>query len=134
MWRSDAVELVAVEVDGRQWALPLAAVERVVATVAIAPLPASPVGVRGAINVGGEAVPVLELELRAGGEPRPVGLDGRIVLARTSTRRVALPVDSVLGVFRVEAGASSAPPRGLPAAPARGAAPPRRVLGPYPPP
>ena len=62
----DDVELVAVDVGGQSWALPLAAVERVVGMVAVSPLPESPAGVRGAINVGGEIVPVLDLDLRIG--------------------------------------------------------------------
>jgi purine-binding chemotaxis protein CheW len=99
----DDVELVAVEVGGQSWALPLAAVERVVGMVAVSPLPESPAGVRGAINVGGEIVPVLDLDLRLGRPTSDRGPGARLVLARTSTRRVALPVDDVLGVIAVDA-------------------------------
>jgi chemotaxis signal transduction protein len=99
----DDVELVAVEVGGQSWALPLAAVERVVGMVAVTPLPQSPAGVRGAINVGGEIVPVLDLELRIGRPTTDRGPSARLVLAHTSTRRVALPVDDVLGVIAVDA-------------------------------
>jgi purine-binding chemotaxis protein CheW len=100
----DDVELVAVNVGGQSWALPLAAVERVVGMVAVSPLPESPAGVRGAINVGGEIVPVLDLDLRIGRPTTDRGPSARLVLARTTTRRVALPVDEVLGVIAVERG------------------------------
>jgi purine-binding chemotaxis protein CheW len=97
------VELVAVDVGGQTWALPLACVERVVGMVAIAPLPGSPAGVRGAVNVAGEIVPVLDLDVRIGRPQHDRGAAAQLVLARTSTRRVALPVDDVLGVLEVDA-------------------------------
>jgi purine-binding chemotaxis protein CheW len=99
----DDVELVAVEVGGQSWALPLAAVERVVGMVAVSPLPESPAGIRGAINVGGEIVPVLDLDLRLGRPTTDRGPSARLVLARTRSRRVALGVDDVLGVIVVDA-------------------------------
>jgi purine-binding chemotaxis protein CheW len=111
----DDVELVAVVVGGQSWALPLAAVERVVGMVAVSPLPESPVGVRGAINVGGEIVPVLDLDLRIGRPTSDRGLSARLVLARTNTRRVALPVDEVLGVIAVERGRIGPPVEQSPA-------------------
>ncbi|WP_037495799.1 chemotaxis protein CheW [Solirubrobacter soli] len=98
-----SLELVAVDVGGQRWALPLASVERVVGMVAIAPLPASPAGVRGAVNVAGEIVPVLDLDVRIGRPGRDRGAAAQLVLARTSTRRVALPVDEVHGVIEVDA-------------------------------
>jgi purine-binding chemotaxis protein CheW len=96
------IDLVALDVGGQRWALPLDCVERVVGMVAVSPLPASPAGVRGAINVAGEIVPVLDLDVRIGRPERDRGADARLVLARTSTRRVALPVDAVLGVITAD--------------------------------
>jgi purine-binding chemotaxis protein CheW len=109
------VELVAVDVGGQRWALPLEAVERVVGMVAVAPLPESPAGVRGAINVAGEIVPVLDLDVRIGRPERDRGVNARLVLARTRTRRVALPVDDVLGVISVAAAAVAPPVEHVPA-------------------
>jgi purine-binding chemotaxis protein CheW len=122
------VDLVAVEVGGQRWALPLGAVERVVAMVAVAPLPESPAGVRGAINVAGEIVPVLDLEMRIGRPRRDHEASARLVLARTSTRRVALPVDAVTGVIEV---ADIAPAERIPAPIAGTAALPDGVLAIY---
>jgi purine-binding chemotaxis protein CheW len=117
----DDVELVAVEIGGQSWALPLAAVERVVGMVAVSPLPESPAGIRGAINVGGEIVPVLDLDLRIGRPTTDRGPGARLVLARTRSRRVALPVDDVLGVIAVDA-ALIGPPVERTAAPMAGVA------------
>ena len=125
------VELVAVDVGGQRWALPLTAVERVVGMVAIAALPESPAGVRGAINVAGEIVPVLDLDVRIGRPERDRGAAARLVLARTSTRRVALPVDDVLGVIEVDAAAVGPPIEHVPAPMAGTAALPDGVLAIY---
>ncbi len=112
---SEHVALVSVDVGGQRWALPLAAVERVIGMVAISPLPDSPAGVRGAINVHGEIVPVLDLDVRIGRPSRERGTRGRLVLAQARGRRVALPVDDVLGVVEVDEAAIGPPPDDVPA-------------------
>ena len=93
------VELVAVEVGGQRWALPLAAVERAILDGRDLAAAGAPTGVRGAINVHGEPVPVLDLDVRIGRAARERGTRAKLVIARTATRRVALPVDEVLGVI-----------------------------------
>jgi purine-binding chemotaxis protein CheW len=93
-----SAEVVLFAAGGRRWALPLAAVDRVVAMVAVSPLPGAPAGVRGAIDVHGDVVPVLDLGVRLGEPAHPLGASGQLVLARTARRRVALPVDESLGV------------------------------------
>jgi purine-binding chemotaxis protein CheW len=112
---SGTLELVEVDVDGQRWALPLEAVERVVGMVAVSPLPGSPAGVSGVINVHGEIVAVLDLDVRIGRPSRDRGTRGRLLLARTSTRRVALAVDDVLGVVEVDRAAIGPPPEAVPA-------------------
>jgi purine-binding chemotaxis protein CheW len=97
--------VVAFVVDGRRWALALDAVERVVAMVAVDALPSSPDGVVGVVNVHGDAVPVLDLGARYGLPPHPCGPDAQLLLARTSRRRVAVPIDEALGVL--EAGTTA---------------------------
>lgn len=124
-------EFVVLDVAGQRWALPLEAVERVLAMVAIAELPGSPAGVIGAVNVHGEPVPVLDLDVRSGRPPRERGPRGRLVLARTATRRVALPVDDVLGVVTVARDALGAAPESVPAPVAGLAALPDGVLAVY---
>jgi purine-binding chemotaxis protein CheW len=101
--RDGPLEFVPIVVGDQRWALPLRAVERVVAMVAIAALPESPAAVRGAINVHGEAVAVLDLELRLGRpRDRGHGADGLLVLLRTRRRRIAIPVDDVSEVITID--------------------------------
>jgi purine-binding chemotaxis protein CheW len=106
-------KLVIFAAAGRRWALPLDAVERVVAMVAVAPLPGAPPGVRGAVDVHGDVVPVLDLNLRLGEPPHPLGPEAQLVLAHTARRRVALPVDESLGVASPALHGASAPLAGV---------------------
>jgi purine-binding chemotaxis protein CheW len=122
------VELVAVEVGGQRWALPLHAVERAIPMVEISPLPGAPTGVRGAINLHGEPVPVLDLDVRLGRAARERGTSAKLLIARTATRRVALPVDEVLGVLAVPRSAIGPAPDAVPAPVAGIAALPDGVL------
>jgi purine-binding chemotaxis protein CheW len=97
------LELVSFAVDGRRLGLELEAVERVVAMVAIDPLPGAPEAVLGAIDVAGTVVPVYDVRRRLGLPVREYGPDASLVLARTARRMVALPADAVDGVRSVDA-------------------------------
>ena len=95
-------DLVAFVVGDRRCALDLAAVERVEPMVAISPLAGAPPGVLGAIDVRGTAIAVLDLRGRLGLPAASPDPDGALLLAHTSRRAVALPVDEVLGVRTVD--------------------------------
>lgn len=83
--------------DG-QYALRLAAVERVVGAVEMRPLPKSPDIVMGVINAGGSILPVVNVRRRFRLPEHDVRPDDRLILASTARRRLALLVDSVIGV------------------------------------
>jgi purine-binding chemotaxis protein CheW len=85
-------------VHGQRYALPLAAVERVVRAVEITPWPQAPGTILGAIDVQGDVLPVISLRRRFGLPEREVDLDDELLLARAGTRRVALLVDRVSDV------------------------------------
>jgi purine-binding chemotaxis protein CheW len=106
---SSDLQLVVFAVGDRRCALELAAVERVEPMVAVRPLPGAPDGVLGAIDVHGSAVPVLDLRGRLGLPPVDPHPDASLLLARTSRRTVALPVDEVLGLQAVDASAVTSP-------------------------
>jgi hypothetical protein len=59
-------------------------------------------------------VPVLDLDVRIGRPGQDRGAAARLVLAHTSTRRVALPVDDVVGVIEVDAVGAPARANGAP--------------------
>jgi purine-binding chemotaxis protein CheW len=104
---------VAFSSGPQRWALPLATVDRVVAMVAVSPLPGAPHGVRGAIDVHGTVVPVLDLGLRLGEPPHPLRAAAQLVLARTGQRRIALPADEAYGVVEAVTGPAPSPLTGV---------------------
>lgn len=92
--------LIVFTLEGQHLALDLARVERIVPAAEIAPLPDSPAGVRGVINVQGKIVPVFDLRVRFGLPPRELRLSDHFVVAHTTLRTVALIVDTAAGVVR----------------------------------
>ena len=94
-------QVVAFRLEGQRYALHLPQVERVVSMVAVSPLPQTPAVVVGVINYRGSVVPVLDLRPRFGFPHREFGLTDHLLLARTTRRMLALPVDEVLGVNEV---------------------------------
>ena len=95
-------DCVIFRLEGQRYAVDLSQVERVVSMVAISPLPKTPAVVAGVINCRGSVVPVLDIRPRFGLPRREFGLTDHLLLARTTRRMLALPVDEVLGVNQVE--------------------------------
>lgn len=110
----DVLSVVAFSLDRQRYGLPLEAAQRALPMCAVSPLPGCPDAVLGAINVHGDVVPVLDLRRRLGLESREYGPDARLLLARTATRTVALPVDEVHGVLDLDPGQVVAPSSVLP--------------------
>lgn len=106
--------LVVFLLDEQRYAVPLSAVERVVPMVAVSPLPKSPAIALGVINFHGTVIPVLDIRRRFGVAPHDYDISAHLVVARTSRRTLAMPVDEVLGVSEVEAEAVASPDAILP--------------------
>lgn len=92
------IRLVLLKVDGQAYALPLAAVNRIVRMVEVTPLPGAPDVVVGVINIQGEVVPVVSIRRRLGLAHRAVGVSDSLVVAHARARRLAIIAESVLGV------------------------------------
>jgi purine-binding chemotaxis protein CheW len=91
-------KLVVFGLQGQRYALRLAAVERIVAVAAITVLPSAPSIVMGIIDVQGRVIPVVDVGKRFGLPEREIELSDRLIVARTSSRPVALLVPVVFGV------------------------------------
>lgn len=89
---------VVFTLDG-QYALHLRNVERVVRAAEVTPLPRSPNIVLGVINAQGSILPVVNVRRRFQLMEREMEPTDRLIIAKTSLRRVALLVDSVTGVI-----------------------------------
>lgn len=92
------IRLVLLRVDGQTYALPLAAVDRVLRMVEITPLPGAPEVVEGIINIQGDVVPVVSIRKRLGLSLRAAEAADSLVVVRARTRRLAIIAESVLGV------------------------------------
>jgi purine-binding chemotaxis protein CheW len=93
------VSLVVFTLDGLRYAAALDAVERVVRAVEITPLPKAPEVVLGAVNLQGDILAVADPRRRFGLPERSLVPSDQLLIARTRSRRLALRVDSVAGVF-----------------------------------
>jgi len=92
------VQLLIFVVEGRPFGLLLPQVERVIRAMAWTPLPQSPEMVLGAIDLGGEIIPLFDFRARFGLPERDVSENDQFVIARTSRRAVALAVEEVKGL------------------------------------
>jgi purine-binding chemotaxis protein CheW len=90
---------VVFTLDNQKFALPLASVEKIARAVAVRPLPKTSDMVLGVINIQGRIIPVLDLRIRFGIPPRPISVTDHLIIARTTTRTLALLVDTVLDIL-----------------------------------
>lgn len=94
-------------IEGRRYAVPLEAVDRVVHAVAVTPLSDGPEVVLGVINLQGRIVPVYDLRRRLGLPARDIRLEDYLVVAHSGIRAVAFFADAVEGVIEEPEGAIS---------------------------
>ena len=92
------IRWVLITVDDQTYAMPMAAVDRILRMVEVTPLPGAPDVVEGVINIQGEVVPVVSIRRRLGLAIRPVEISDSLVVAHARNRRLAVIVESVLGV------------------------------------
>lgn len=86
--------------EGR-YALPAAAVQRVVRAVEVTRLPKAPAVVLGVIDLGGHIVAVFDMRTRFGLPSQQVRLSDQLIIATAAQRTVALLVDAVDDVIEV---------------------------------
>ena len=91
-------QLVIFVLERQRFALRLPVVQRIVRIAAVDTLPKAPPIVLGVVNVGGRIVPVVNLRQRFRLPESDLRLTDHLLLARTTTRELALLVDGVIGV------------------------------------
>lgn len=94
-------QLVAFRLDEAAYGFAIERVREILQMVEITPAPDAPVQVRGAINVRGTVVPILDLRTILGLADRPYDASTPIILVETSGRLVGLAVDDVSDVVTV---------------------------------
>ncbi len=86
----------------QRYALPLAAVERIVRAAEVTPLPNAPEIVLGAIDVEGRVLPVINLRRRLLLPEQEIGPANQFLIADAVQRRVVLVIDEAQGVVERE--------------------------------
>lgn len=92
------IQLVVFRLDEQRYALPLAAVERIVRAAEVTLLPNAPSIVLGVIDVEGQVLPVLNIRRRFGLPEREIRPDDYFLIARTVQRLVVLLIDEAQGL------------------------------------
>jgi purine-binding chemotaxis protein CheW len=95
------MQLVVFCLDGQRYGLPLAMVERIVRAVEVTPLPEAPAIVLGAIDVGGQVLPVLSIRWRLHLPEREISPAHQFLIGHTGRRTVVLVIDEVQEVIEV---------------------------------
>jgi purine-binding chemotaxis protein CheW len=98
--RAQIPDWVLFTVDEGRYALPLNAVERIVAAAEVTALPGAPAAIRGAANVAGEILPVFDLRYRFSPPARPIIPADHFLIVRAAGRRAILLIDSAGGILK----------------------------------
>ena len=115
MATEDEIQVVAFRVGPQEFALDILQVERILRYERPAPLPQAPAFLEGVVRYEGGAIPVVDLRKRLE-VPDPVREETRLVVLLLEDQRIAVVVDEVLEVMRVDSATITAPPpvvRGL---------------------
>lgn len=96
-------EVLAFELEGMRFGLPIAVVKELLRSVAITPLPESPPVVPGVVNVRGTIVPVVDLRVRFRLPPKPVSPADHLILVQAGPRLVAIQADRATDLLPLEA-------------------------------
>ncbi|CAH0286470.1 Chemotaxis protein CheW [Massilia sp. Bi118] len=101
------MKVLVFHIGRERYALPLAAVLRVLPVARLKPLPGAPHYVPGLLDLHGEPVPVIDLSRLAGSPPDAIRYDTRILLldvpALGKPRRLGLKAEHVAGVADIDA-------------------------------
>jgi purine-binding chemotaxis protein CheW len=101
--------LVVFELDDREFALPIEDIAEILPMVLVTPVPEVPPWVVGVINLRGRVIPIADLRMRLGMEPREPELNTPILVAEQGTRKLGLIADAVRDVISLPADALEPP-------------------------
>lgn len=96
------LDVLIVEIAGRRFGLPAAAIRELLRAAAIVPLAEAP-GVEGALNLHGAVVPVIDVRGRLHLPPKPLEPSDQFVVVAIDSRLAVLRVDETLELVRLGA-------------------------------
>jgi len=103
----DDVQVVTFKVGGQEFAFDILQVERILRYTAPSPIPKAPAFLEGVLPYGGGAIPVIDLRKRFELDA-PIGEETRLMVLELENQRVAVLVDSVCEVVKVDSTAITA--------------------------
>jgi purine-binding chemotaxis protein CheW len=104
----DDVQVVTFKVGRQEFAFDILQVERILRYTAPSPLPKAPPFLEGVLPYGGGAIPVIDLRKRFELEAQ-IGEETRLMVLQLEAQRVAVLVDSVCEVVKVDSTSITAP-------------------------
>jgi purine-binding chemotaxis protein CheW len=104
----DDIQVVAFRVGRQEFAFDILQVERILRYIAPSPLPKAPQFLEGVLPYGGGAVPVIDLRKRFELEAS-IREETRLMVLELETQRVAVLVDEVREVLRIDTTTIAAP-------------------------
>ncbi len=94
--------LLVFQLANQRFALPLSVVERVVQVVEFCPLPKMPDYIHGVINYHGDLIPVINMHFLFGIPTKEIELPDQLIIAATSTGKLALLVNVTHEVVEIK--------------------------------
>ena len=104
----DDVQVVTFKVGGQEFAFDILQVERILRYTAPSPLPKAPAFLEGVLPYAGGAIPVIDLRKRFELDA-PIAEETRLMVLELENQRVAVLVDSVCEVVKVDSTTITAP-------------------------
>jgi purine-binding chemotaxis protein CheW len=108
MITGDDVQVVTFKVGRQEFAFDILQVERILRYTAPSPLPKAPRFLEGVLPYNGSSVPVIDLRKRFELDA-PIGEETRLMILELESHRVAVLVDEVCEVVRVDSTTIAAP-------------------------
>ena len=103
--------VITFTLGAEQFAIPIDPVQEIIRLVALTKLPRLPEVFEGVINLRGRVIPVMDVRVRFGMEPRAFDDRTCIVVVNLAETAVGLIVDTVNEVLNIPASEISPPPR-----------------------
>jgi purine-binding chemotaxis protein CheW len=94
-------QLVVFELANELYGINIAVVESIIKMQSITQLPQTPTFIKGVTNLRGAVLPVIDLRLRFGLEPRPDTKQTRVIIVTMGKVKVGIMVDGVSEVLHV---------------------------------
>jgi len=107
---ADELQFVVFRLGTQQFALAITQVERILRHEPPAPIPEAPDFLEGVVPYAGGVVPVIDLRKRLGLDPA-LREETRMVVVQLDDQNVAVVVDQVVEVLRVDSRGITSPPR-----------------------